>query len=443
MVELLIILLLLVGNGVFAMAEIALVSAKRTRLQALADQGNGGARKALQLAEDPERLLSTVQIGITLVGVLAGAFGGATLSAQLSPLVARIPGITPETAVQVSFGVVVAAITYLSLIIGELVPKGLALRQPEAIACAMSRPMDALARLAKPLVWFLEKSTRLVMRLFGRAITAQSGPTRDEVHVLVREGTVAGSLGADESEMVAGVLELHELRAEEVMQPKPKVQFLQGNDCLDAARAAIISGRQEVFPVIEGNRDQVLGTLSLRELYFATDPAAKLRSLIKPAVFVPENQPALSLLASLRRAPHLAALVVDEFGTVRGMVTLKDLLEEVVGDLAEVAPTGSDATLRAHGDDGWIADGAIEIDVVTKAIPDMEALVEAEEDPFQTLAGYILHRMDRLPMEGESFSEGGYEFEILDMDRHRIDKVLIRKLQPETAPLEESSPAAE
>ena len=227
--------------------------------------------------------------------------------------------------------------------------------------------------------------------------------------------------------MLEGVLDLRKLRAEEVMQPKPRITFLQADDTLSDIRAAVIESRQEVFPVIENNRDEVIGTISLRELY-GSESTARLRDVVKPAVFVPENQPALSLLESLRRAPHSAALVVDEFGTVRGVVTIRDVIEEVVGDLTNTLPEISAASLRQTGPDTWLADAALEIDHVTDAIPGLLSLVEAEEDPFQTLAGFIMHRMDRLPMEGESFAEQGYEFEIVDMDLHRIDKVLIRRL---------------
>ena len=440
MLEFFMILLLLLGNGIFAMAEIALISAAPSRLKALADQGNRGARKALALSQRPERLLSTVQIGITLVGVLAGAFGGSTLSAKLAPIIALVPGLTLETAQQVAFSLVVAGIAYLSLIIGELVPKGLALRQPELIACVMARPMDALARLAKPLVWFLELSTRAVMGLFGKAPSRQAGPTREEMHVLIREGAVTGVIQENESDMVTGLLDLRNLRAEEVMQPKPKVRFMHAGDALESARSVVLNCNQEVFPVIEGNRDQVLGTVSLRELYGSADPGAALGSIAQPVVFVPENQPALSLLDTLRKAPHSAAIVVDEFGTVRGMVTLRDLIEEIVGDLSKALPDATAAVIRETGPGTWLADAAMEIDEVTRAIPEIEALVEAEEDPFQTLGGYLMHRMDRLPSEGEIFAEGGFSFEILDMDRHLIDKVLIRQQPKEAGSEDEELP---
>lgn len=441
MAELAIIIFLLTANGVFAMAEIALVSAKKSRLQALADAGKPGAELALSLASHPERFLSTVQIGITVVGVLAGAFGGSSLAERLTPVIQRIPGIAPTAAPEISFGLVVAGIAYLSLVIGELVPKGLALRNPEVIACAMARPMSGIARASRPLVWILEQSTKLVMKLFGGSERGPDGPTREEVSVLIREGVVTGVLDEDESEMVEGVLDLKELRAEEVMQPKPKVVFLSAAETVASVRPIVLEAALDVFPIVAGNRDQVLGTISLRELFSVNDPHASLSALARPPVFVPENQPALSLLDLLRSAPHNAALVIDEFGTVRGLVRLLDLLEEVVGDLPRLSTDPAPPALRETKPGTWLADGGADIDSVTDAIPGLEALVEAEDDPFQTLGGFIVHRMNRLPVEGESFSEGGFRFEIIDMDQHRIDKVLIQ-LMPENAAPEAAAPAA-
>lgn len=429
MLELAVILFLLVFNGWFAMAEIALVSAKKARLQQRADSGHAGAALALRLMQNPERFLSTVQIGITLVGVLAGAFGGASLAGYLVPYLDDVAWLAPH-AEEAAFGLVVALITYLSLIIGELVPKNLALRNPEGIACLMAAPMYWLARLAYPLVWLLELSTRVVMRFFGKA-EAPSGPTREEVEVLVREGIITGGLHREESEMVEGVFDLRELRAEEVMRPKPKVVFFDAEDRCSEVVDRVRASRQTVFPVYEGSRDHVVGLVSLRDLYGAAASGATgaVRTLMHEPLFVSDNQPALSLLQALRQSPLFAAMVTDEFGIVRGLVTLEDLVEEVVGDLPFAAMQG-DSSLRQTGPDSWIVDGLMEIDSVTDAIPELDALVEAEAESFQTLAGFIVHRLKRLPQEGETFSTGGFRFEVVDMDRQRIDKVIIQRLPP-------------
>lgn len=442
MIELTIIIMLLVLNGIFAMAEIALVSAKKARLQQRAQQGSAGAFLALQLAENPERFLSTVQIGITLVGVLAGAFGGASLSEYVSPLLAQVPFLASH-AQELAFALVVMCITYLSLVIGELVPKNLALRDPEAIASAMAGPMHWLSRMTYPLVWLLELSTRVILRFFGKAPVAR-GPTREEVMVLVREGMVAGELRREETDMLDGVFDLRELRAEEIMRPKPKVLFFHIQDTPELVAPQVALTRQSVFPVYDQSRDHVVGLVAVRDLFTSAvgGQSVPLNDLMKEPVFVPDNQPALTLIESLRKAPHFSALVTDEFGIVRGLVTLDDLVEEVVGDLTNSnVQVQSGSQIRETGKDAWLIDGLTEIDVVINVIPDLHDLVEAEKDSFQTLAGFIVHHLKRLPAEGEQFTVGNLSLEIVDMDRQRIDKVAIRRLRELTSASPEETPA--
>ena len=430
MTELLLIVLLLVFNGVFAMAEIAIVSAKKARMLERAEKGSAGARLALKLAENPERFLSTVQIGITLVGVLAGAFGGASLAGYVTPWLKEVSFLA-EHAEEVAFGLVVAFITYLSLIIGELVPKSLALRNAEGIACLMAGPMDWLSRTASPLVWLLELSTRTLMRLFGKS-PAQSGPTTAEVEVLLREGLITGNVRHEESELVEGVFDLRELKAEEIMRPKPKLVFLHVDDSAASVAEELGEGvRQVVFPVYGETRDHVEGMVSLRALFLsvAAGRTQKVSELMREPVFVSDNQPALTLLEELRKASHHAAMVTDEFGIVRGMVTIEDLAEEVVGDLKTNRPdTSSPLQVRETSPGMWMADGMTEIDAINAAITGFEAVANAEDDAFQTLAGFIMQHLERLPREGEKFTVGGFEIEIIDMDRQRIDKVSLRRL---------------
>ena len=425
MTELLLIILLLVFNGVFAMAEIAIVSAKKARMMERAEKGSSGAKLALKLAENPERFLSTVQIGITLVGVLAGAFGGASLAGYVTPWLKEI-----------AFGFVVAFITYLSLIIGELVPKSLALRNAEGIACLMAGPMDWLSRVGSPLVWVLELSTRALMRFFGKS-EAPSGPTTAEVEVLLREGLITGNVRHEESELVEGVFDLRELKAEEIMRPKPKLVFLHVDDSAASVAEELGEGvRQVVFPVYGETRDHVEGMVSLRALFLsvAAGKTQKVSELMREPVFVSDNQPALTLLEELRKASHHAAMVTDEFGIVRGMVTIEDLAEEVVGDLKTNRPdTSSSPQVRETAPDAWIADGMTEIDQINDAIHGFEVIANAEDDAFQTLAGFIMQHLERLPREGEKFTVGGFEIEIIDMDRQRIDKVGVRRLPPPQA----------
>lgn len=430
MTELLLILLLLVFNGLFAMAEIAIVSAKKARMMERAEKGSGGAKLALKLAENPERFLSTVQIGITLVGVLAGAFGGASLAGYVTPWLKELPFLAGHEE-QIAFGLVVAFITYLSLIIGELVPKSLALRNAEGIACVMAGPMDWLSRVGSPLVWVLELSTRALMRFFGKS-EAPSGPTTAEVEVLLREGLITGNVRHEESELVEGVFDLRELKAEEIMRPKPKLVFLHVNETAASVAEELGEGvRQVVFPVYGETRDHVEGMVSLRALFLsvAAGKSQTVSELMREPVFVSDNQPALTLLEELRKASHHAAMVTDEFGIVRGMVTIEDLAEEVVGDLKTNRPDAlSSPQVREMAPDAWLADGMTEIDVVNAVIPGFEAVANAEDDAFQTLAGFIMQHLERLPREGETFTVSGFEIEIIDMDRQRIDKVSVKKL---------------
>jgi putative hemolysin len=432
MIEILIILILLVGNGLFAMTEIALVSARKGRLRQLAEEGNSGAKKALILLEKPERFLSSVQIGITLVGVLSGAYGAASFTPYIEPIIASVPFFELH-ADKISFFLVVSVITYLSLIIGELVPKSIALRHAEQISVSMAPPMASLSWIATPLVRFLEFSTHLVMRMFGGKDAVLSGPTREEVQVLVREGIITGTVEENESDMVEGVFDLRQVLAEEIMRPKPRVLFLHREETFTQIWSRVATSQQTVFPVHEGSRDEICGMVSLRELFtnLASGRQKPLGDLLSPAIFVSENQPALSLMETLRSSPLGAALVVDEFGTIRGLITLEDLVEEIVGDLRPGNVDPDTAKLRQSGPDAWIIDGMMEIDDVVEHIADLEVVVERESEPFQTLAGYIVNRLDRLPDEGETFRAGSFEFEVVDMDRQRIDKVLIRRLSPE------------
>lgn len=431
MIEILVIFSLLLLNGVFAMAEIALITARRSRLTLMSDAGKKGAKLALKLGENPERFLSTVQVGITLVGVLAGAYGGSTLSPYVVPWIQEVPALAPY-AERIAFVIVVVAITYFSLVIGELVPKGLALRFPEAIASAMARPMDLLSIAAKPLVSFLELSTKLILKLFGKRPEGDEGASVADVEVILREGIVTGTVHQEESEMVEGVFDLREVLAEEVMQPRPRILFLPHNAAPELYWPQVAATNQTVFPVYEDNRDSVSGLISLRMLFanLASPRPRPLGEICVEPLFVSETQSALSLLDTLRHSRLGAALVADEFGTVRGLITLEDLVEEVVGELRPGDFQKDRPAIRVTAENSWLADGLVEIDTVEEEIPGFSVLTEAEKEPFQTLAGYIVHRLDRLPNEGESFSAGEFEFEIVDMDRQRIDKVAIRRVVP-------------
>lgn len=430
MPELLLIILLLCINGVFAMAEIALVSVKRTRLQQRADEGNASAITALSLTANPERFLSTVQIGITLVGVLAGAFGGDSLSAHIKPMLEQIPSLSPKAVDKTSFFLAVAFITYLSLVIGELVPKGIALRHAEKVALFMAKPMSLLATWTSPLVWLLEKSSKLLMFFVGKE-SVDSQSQREDVQVLLREGIITGGVKPDEEEMVSGVLDLQDTVTEEIMLPRPKVTFLPHDATHESAWELIYNSKQSVFPIYRESRDNICGMVGMRMLYASLAntkaPTKHLSEIMTPPSYVTENHSALGLFETLRKTPHGAALVTDEFGTIRGLITLDDVIEEIVGDLPD-SQTGEKPPIRKLEESTWIADGMVEIDDLLDILPEMKSAVEAEEEPFQTLAGFVMHKLDRLPAEGEEFHVGNLHFHIADMDQQRIDKIIIRRL---------------
>jgi putative hemolysin len=423
--EIAIILVLLAANGLFAMTEIAIVSARTGRLKPLAEAGNQSAATVLALVENPNRFLSTVQIGITLVGILAGAFGGATLSTRLAGVLAPLPIVGPY-AEQAAFGIVIALLTYFSLIIGELLPKRLALLQPEATAMFMAKPMSWLSMIASPVVRFLGWSTDILLRAIGLKGQADRSVSEEDVTVLIREGMVTGVFHRVESEMIEGVLSLDNLDAYQLMTPRPKILWLEKNEPHEAIWHRIASSYHTYFPVYEGNRDNLLGVVSIKALYaqLAGGIPVVLADLMTPPMIVPKSQNATALLESFKRTGVHVAFVVSEFGSVEGMVTLTDILEAVVGDLPAPGHQPS-SEIKQREDGSWLVDAMTEIERVAERIPEFSLPDEAGEE-FQTLAGMILDRLERMPQEGDTMQHGKWIMEVIDMDGHRIDKVLIR-----------------
>ncbi len=443
MIEIIIITTLLILNGIFAMAEIAIVSSKKSRLQQLANEGKHNARAVLTLMENPERFLSTVQIGISLVGVFSGAYGGASLSKHIAPMLEHLP-LFGLSASSVAFALVVVLITFFSLIIGELVPKGLALRNPEKIAMVMAQPMALIARIASPLVFVLEASTRLLMKLFGKNVARNDGTSREEVQVLIREGMITGDVQPEENEMVNGVFDLQNIYAEEIMLPRPKVIFLPSDSTHEQIWQRIQHSKQSVFPIYEGSRDQICGLVSVRALYsslYQQVAGTTVKSIMQEPSYVVENQTALNLMKTLSKTILGAALVTDEFGTIRGLITMDDIIEEVVGDYRK--DDHEIPQLRPLKNEQWIADGMIEIDDILDAFPELNEAVSSEAESFQTLAGFLFHKIDRMPQEGESFEINGLSLLIADMDHQRIDKIIISRVTiPEEDELSKVSDAS-
>ena len=422
--EIAVIFLLLIANGAFAMAEIAVVSARKARLRRLADQGNHKARIALELAESPNRFLATVQIGITLVGIFAGAFGGATLAAKLAEPIAQISFLAPY-ADKIAFAIVVVVITYFSLVLGELVPKRFGLSNPEGISMAVARPMNWLSKIALPLVSFLSVSTETLLRLLRFKPEKELTVSEEEVRVMMLEGVRAGAFNKVESDIVSSALGLDELPVREIMTPRPKVIWLNQDDRHDQIWHKIVVSNHSHFPVYKGNRDHTVGGVSVKAIYanLAAGAGVNLKDLTIPPLIVPESQTVLQLVETFKQSGKHIALVTDEFGDIVGLVTLNDVMEAVVGKFPSQDERAKPA-VRTRDDGSWLIDAMIDLDAVEKALPGFKFGGNAYTE-YQTLAGFVVKTLGRVPKEGETFEAQGYVFEVLDMDRHRVDKVLV------------------
>lgn len=431
LLEILIVLSLTIINGVFAMSEASLVAARKARLQQRANEGNKGARAALELLASPNSFLSTVQIGITLVGIVLGAFSGATLAELLAPTLARIEFLAPS-AEAVAFALVVLATTYLSLIIGELVPKQLALNNPENVAARVAGPMLRLSQLASPLVRFLGASTNLLLRLLGVRPSNEPAVTEEEIRVMIEQGTQAGTFERAESDLVGGVFRLDDIRVGAIMTPRPDVIWLDVTDTpaeiLDKVRA---SGHSR-FPLVDGSLDNVVGIVSAKDLLarvLAGQPCDP-RTCQQTPVFVPESLSALKMLETFKNSNTHIALVIDEYGGWQGIVTVTDVFEAIIGSgyLGEGEP---DAVRRDDG--SWLLDGLMTTDEVENVLQAI-AFPDDSEREYETLGGFIMHRIGRIPTTSDVVEFQGWRFEVMDMDGHRVDKVLALIAPPAEPP---------
>ncbi|WP_235031538.1 hemolysin family protein [Geminicoccus flavidas] len=420
MFELLVVVALVLLNGFFAMAEMAMVRAKRARLQTAADEGSKAAGLALKLQDNPSRLLSTVQIGITLVGIVAGAYGGATLSGYVAAWIAPIAG---QYATPIAFGIVVAGITWLSLVVGELVPKRLALQFAESIAAFVAAPMILLGKVAAPVVWLLEYSTNTVLRLLRLPKEVREVPTEQEVALLISESRAAGVIDEEAGSMMEGLLRINDLPVRAIMTPRVEVVSLPAAMPIADAIAAMASSGRSRFPVL-GDEEEVLGVVQAKDLAgkAATQgTVGESLRLFQPPI-VPDTIDAGRLVRLFKDAPVHLAVVVDEYGAFEGIVTPSDLMAAIAGDIAEAG--AEDAYEAQRREDGsWLVDGLMPIHDVEHTIG-LEGLLEHHDD-YQRLAGFVLSQLGRIPDAGDCFAWQGWRFEVVDMDGRRIDKVLI------------------
>ncbi len=422
--EIVFIFLLLVINGIFAMAEIAMVSASKGRLRRLAENGDARAQLALELASAPNRFLSTVQIGITLVGILAGAVSGATIAAEIGHTMQAIPGLAPY-AQSIGLVSVVVIITFASLLFGELVPKRIGLSNPEGIAMAVARPMQTLSVLAGPVVRVLSATTEALLRFLPLKAKADPPITEEEVQILMQEGLRAGAFNKVESQIVTSALELDELVARDLMTPRPKIIWLNRNDPHEMIWHKIVVSGHSNFPVYEGNRDNVVGMVSLKAIYanMAAGIPLRLADLMTPPLVVPNTQKAIELLEIFKHTGKHTALIADEFGTMVGLITLHDVMEAIVGEFPSQQERAK-PQMKRRDDNSWLIDATIEIERVEAGLG-ANVTDGNQTREYQTLAGFVVSHLGHVPKEGETFEWRGYLFEVLDMDRHRVDKVLV------------------
>jgi putative hemolysin len=418
-----IVLLLIVVNGVFAMAEIALVTARKARLLAIAGAGDPGAQAALELKADPSRLLSTVQIGVTLIAVLSGTFGQATLGERLQHELEAYPGPIAEYAHSISMAVVVIGISYFSLILGELVPKRVALLHPEPLAAALARLMRAISRVGAPVEWFLSASTDLVLRLLRLRGHGTAPVTDEEISFMLREGAATGHIPEAETAIVEMALRLGDRRASAVMTPRTQIEWLDLDDPEAENQHKIRESPYSRFPVVQGGSQQVVGIVQAKELLVRclVGLPFDLHAATRPPLYLPNTVTVLRVLEVFKTSGEPMALIVDEYGDLEGLVTPSDILETLVGDIA-----GSpEADQRAvHRDDGtWLIDGMVGLDELKQLLG--VSRLPGEDPDFHTLGGYLMARLNRVPMEADRITAGDYRFEVVKMDGRRVDRVLV------------------
>jgi putative hemolysin len=424
------IVFLVLLNGVFSGTELAMVSAKRGRLLLQAEEGSGGAQAALRFQEQPNRLLSTVQIGITLIGTIAGAYGGANIAGGLSPLIASVPAFA-SVADTLAFALVVVGITYLSLVLGELAPKRLALQSAEAIAVTMARPMEIIAAIARPVVAVLAWSTEGILRLLGRRTSDGSGVTEEDIRQLVREGAEEGVVEHEERQFIERVFDLGDRRIRQVMTPRRMVSVLDADDRLSEVLDGLLDAGYSRFPVYADRPDNIVGVAHVRDilrLYRVGDHAATIRDAMRTSLVVPESMRADDLLRLFRTSRQHLAIVVDELGSFEGIVTMEDVLEELVGDIADEYDEATEQWIVRRDDGSLLIDGQTPIDEALAAL-DIDATPEDDQGHYDTFAGFVLARFRRLPHAGEQVQWGSWCFEVVDMDGLRVDKVLASRVQ--------------
>ncbi len=430
--EILLLLALVILNGAFAMSEIALVSARRARLARLAEDGDGAAAVAIKLHDEPTRFLSTIQIGITSIGILNGIIGEAVLA---EPLALRMQemGMIPETASIVSTALVVVVITFVSIVVGELVPKRIGQFNPETIARTVARPMQLLSTLTRPFVYLLAKSTDTLLRLIGQRAQEGQSVTEEEIHAMLEEGSEAGVIEQQEHDMVRNVFRLDDRQIGSLMIPRGDITYLDADQPPEQNLQLVACSEHSRFPVCRGGLHEVLGIINAKQLLNQTlqDGGIDLGAQLQPAVFVPETLTGMDLLEHFRASGSQMVIVVDEYGEVQGLVTLQDVLEAVTG---EFHPRNQEDSWAVQREDGsWLLDGLIPVPELKDKL-ELKSVPEEDKGRYHTLSGLIMWQLGRLPQTSDVTTWEGWRLEVVDLDGKRVDKVLASRLSEMTNP---------
>jgi putative hemolysin len=417
--EILLILGLILLNGLFSMAEIALVSARKARLEAQANKGDKSAKEALELASHPDTFLSTVQIGITLIGILTGILSGEKLKSDFVEFLKRFPYVD-NYANGVATAIIVIIITYFSMVLGELVPKRLGLAKPEAIAKFMARPMHILSRITHPFIWLLSKSTFVIVRLFNIKKN-DNQVTEEEIKAIISEGTEQGAIEEAEQEIIERVFHLGDRTITSLMTHRSDLIWFDLNDNEAAIKEKILQEPHSVYPICDGQIDNIKGVVSIKDLYIASD-LTLFKEIMQPPLYVPENNTAYQVLEKYKQSKIHSCFIIDEYGSLLGMITLNDILEAIIGDIPEQHIDDYEIVEREDG--SYLVDAQIPFYDFLSRFDKTEWMNEGEQE-FDTLAGFILHQLKRIPMTGDKLEWEGFSLEIIDMDAQRIDKVLV------------------
>jgi len=420
MLELIILLLLIFLNGLFVMAEIALVSARKSRLENLADNGDEKARSALKLAEKPELFLSTAQIGITLIAILTGFYSGEKFSADLQPYLEKIPYLR-NYAANLSTALILIFVTLLSIIFGELIPKRIGLLRAEQIARLVARPVRTLSLITHPIVWLLNGTSNLFFKFFQITPSEDSNVTEDEIKAIINEGTEQGTIEEAEQEIIERVFHLGDRNITSLMTHRSDIIWFDLHENEETIKGKIIREPHSVYPICDGEIDNIKGIVSIKDLY-VTDDDVLFKDIMTTALFVPENNTAYMVLEKFKQSKIHCCFIVDEYGSLLGLITLNDILEAIIGDIAQ--PDIPDYEIKERGDGSFLVDAQIPFYDFLARFHKGDWLTDSDND-FDTLAGFILSELEHIPGSGEKLEWRGFTFEIVDMDAQRIDKVLV------------------